>query len=74
LAEKSELGDETPNSLESLLRRAPSSQVGLRSTLAVGSKLAVGRFEICGRIGEGGMGVVYERSTPNVVPGWRSRL
>jgi serine/threonine protein kinase len=61
LAEKTEHGASTSDSFEALLRQAAHpSHMGLRSALPSGSKLANGRFEITRRIGEGGMGVVYE--------------
>jgi hypothetical protein len=61
LAEKSEDSVGTGDSFEALLRKAARvSQVSTRAVFPAGKKLSGDRFEIVRKIGEGGMGVVYE--------------
>jgi hypothetical protein len=60
VAEKTRGGENRIDSFEELLRQQPASHVSWRSLLASGQKLAGGRLEILHRIGEGGMGFVYD--------------
>jgi hypothetical protein len=61
VAEKTRGQEKTIDSFEKLLRQlADTSHVARRSLLASGQKLVGGRLEILHRLGEGGMGIVYE--------------